>query len=37
MLAVMVLFNVLHLSEVVALVRGGNVVKRGWNMRKIIG
>jgi hypothetical protein len=37
MLAVMVLFNVLHPSEVVALVRGGNVVKRGWNMRKIVG
>ncbi|CAJ0544235.1 Ff.00g035150.m01.CDS01 [Fusarium sp. VM40] len=36
MLAVMVLFNVLHPSEVVASVRGGNV-KRGWKMRKIVG
>ncbi|KAH7205234.1 RTA1 protein [Fusarium oxysporum] len=37
MLAVMVLFNVLHPSEIVALVSGGNVVKRGWNIEKIVG
>lgn len=37
MLVVMVLFNVLHPSEVVASVRGGNAVKRGWNMENIVG
>jgi hypothetical protein len=37
MLAVMVLFNVLHPSEVVALMRGGKVAKRGWKMQKIVG
>ncbi|KAH6953919.1 RTA1 like protein-domain-containing protein [Ilyonectria sp. MPI-CAGE-AT-0026] len=37
MLVVMALFNVLHPSEVVALVRGGKVAKRGWKMDKIVG
>jgi hypothetical protein len=37
MWAVMVLFNLLHPSEIIALVSGGNVVKRGWNIEKIIG
>ncbi|KAJ8071191.1 hypothetical protein OCU04_001529 [Sclerotinia nivalis] len=37
MFAVMVLFNVIHPSEVVALLRGGKVAKMGWKMKKIVG
>ncbi|KAH7378030.1 RTA1 protein [Cadophora sp. MPI-SDFR-AT-0126] len=36
MFAVMMLFNVIHPSEVVALIRGGQVAKRGWKMEKIV-
>ncbi|KAM0123675.1 hypothetical protein ACHAO1_011242 [Botrytis cinerea] len=35
MCTVMVLFNIIHPSEVVALSRGGNVATRGWKMKKI--
>jgi hypothetical protein len=36
MLIVMALFNALHPSEVVALVRGGKAAKRGWKMEEIV-
>ena len=35
MFAVMVVLNVVHPSEVTALIRGGNVAKKGWKMEKI--
>ncbi|PVH77089.1 RTA1 domain protein [Cadophora sp. DSE1049] len=37
MFAVMVVLNVVHPSEVTALIRGGNVVKKGWKMERIPG
>lgn len=37
MFCVMVMFNVVHPSEVVALVEGGKVAKRGWKMERIVG
>ncbi|KUJ12579.1 RTA1-domain-containing protein [Mollisia scopiformis] len=37
MFAVMVIFNVVHPSEVNALMRGGNAVKNGWQMERIEG
>jgi len=37
MLCVLVIFNVVHPSEVVALVSGGKAAKRGWKMEKIVG
>ena len=37
MFCVMVMFNVVHPSEVVALVEGGKMAKRGWNMESIVG
>tara|TARA_R110002060_G_scaffold984_5_gene2271 strand:+ start:888 stop:1130 length:243 start_codon:yes stop_codon:yes gene_type:complete len=35
MLAVMVIVNVVHPSEVIALIKGGNVAKKGWKMERI--
>lgn len=37
MFCVMVMFNVVHPSEVVALVEGGKMAKRGWKMDSIVG
>lgn len=37
MFFVMVIFNVVHPSEVVALVNGGRVAKKGWKMARIVG
>jgi hypothetical protein len=37
MLCVMALFNVVHPSEVLALVNGGKAAKKGWRMKKITG
>lgn len=37
MLCVMVMFNVVHPSEVVALVGGGKAAKKGWKMETIVG
>lgn len=37
MLCVIVIFNVVHPSEVVALMRGGNVARKGWKMQHILG
>ena len=37
MLLVLVLFNVIHPSEVVALVKGGKAAKKGWKMERIVG
>jgi hypothetical protein len=37
MLGVMVLFNVVHPSEVVALVEGGKIAKRGWKLESVGG
>lgn len=37
MLCVMVMFNVVHPSEVVALVEGGKMAKMGWKMESIVG
>lgn len=37
MLCVMVIFNFVHPSEVVALVNGGKAAKKGWKMEKIVG
>lgn len=37
MLGVMGLFNVVHPSEVVALVKGGKMAKRGWMMESVGG
>ncbi|KAE9364760.1 RTA1-domain-containing protein [Stipitochalara longipes BDJ] len=37
MFCVMVLLNVVHPSEVVALVNGGKAAKRGWKMEKLVG
>ncbi|KAG4411840.1 hypothetical protein IFR04_015024 [Cadophora malorum] len=37
MLCVMLIFNVVHPSEVMALLKGGKAAKRGWKMEKIVG
>jgi hypothetical protein len=37
MFCVMAIFNVVHLSEVLALVNGGKVAKKGWKMERIVG
>jgi len=37
MFCVMVTFNVVHPSEVVALVSGGKAAKKGWKMERIVG
>ncbi|OBT69395.1 hypothetical protein VE03_01136 [Pseudogymnoascus sp. 23342-1-I1] len=37
MLCVLVVFNVVHPSEVVALVEGGRMAKRGWMMESVGG
>ena len=37
MLFVMVILNVFHPSEVVALVNGGKAAKNGWKMERIVG
>jgi SNF family Na+-dependent transporter len=37
MLCVMIIFNTVHPSEVVALVNGGRAVKKGWKMERIVG
>jgi hypothetical protein len=37
MFCVMVIFNVVHPSEVVALVNGGKAAKKGWKMERIVG
>ena len=37
MFCVMVLLNIVHPSEVVALVNGGKAAKRGWKMEKLVG
>jgi hypothetical protein len=37
MFFMMVMFNIVHPSEVVALVEGGKVAKRGWKMDTIVG
>ncbi|PVH74220.1 RTA1-domain-containing protein [Cadophora sp. DSE1049] len=37
MLAVMVVMNVVHPSEVTALINGGNVAKKGWKMERVPG
>jgi len=37
MLCVMVIFNIVHPIEVVALVSGGKAVKKSWEMERIIG
>jgi hypothetical protein len=37
MFCVMVIFNIVHPSEVVALVNGGKAAKKGWKMERIVG
>ncbi|KFY39071.1 hypothetical protein V495_06187 [Pseudogymnoascus sp. VKM F-4514 (FW-929)] len=37
MFCVMVIFNVVHPSEVVALVDGGKAARKGWKMERIVG
>ena len=37
MLCVMVIFNLVHPSEVVALMNGGKAAKMGFRMEKIMG
>lgn len=37
MFCAMVIFNIVHPSEVVALVEGGKAAKRGWKMEEIVG
>jgi SNF family Na+-dependent transporter len=37
MMCVMVIFNMVHPSEVVALLRGGKAAKRVWKMENIVG
>lgn len=37
MFAVMIVLNVVHPSEVTALIRGGNVAKKGWKIERIPG
>lgn len=35
MLVLLAVFNVMHPSEVVALLSGGKAMKQGWKMREI--
>jgi hypothetical protein len=37
MLAVMVIFNMVHPSEVTALMNGGKKAKNGWKMERVVG
>ncbi len=37
MLVLLVVFNVVHPSEVVAFTNGGKTIKQGWKMKEIRG